>query len=504
MRRRAPAVLALALAGALLAGCQRGPAPSPAPSPAEPSPTAAPTPAPVKQVFTLPVDPVGGWDPYVGSQSGNMSLLPLICESLFELDGSFQPQPVLAQGAEVSEDGLTWTVTLRGGVIFSNGQVFNAAMAAQAVKAARGEKSAYRARLAGVKNVVAREGETLVFTLSAPNAKFPALLDFPMALVDEDGTVWGTGPYVLSDHRLVARADWWQGKALPLQEIPLEDITNDGDLIAAFRSGALGVVAADPTGAATLGFSSTAQNWEYVTTNMVYLGFQCARGPCRQGAFRKAVNQALDRSDLTLRVLQGHATPATLPSPVAASGAGGLDYDPAAAALALDELGYAPDQEGRRSKGRTALSLTLVVNSDNPFKEELARTVAQELEGLGIQVEVRSLGWTEYQKALEKGEFDLYLAECRLTGDLDPSPFFVKGSGLCYGGFSSKALSAALAEARKTGEWEGFYTQWGEDAPLAVIGFKHAQLLTRWGQVTGASPTQGNLFYHFETWSIAG
>lgn len=502
MRKRPLAILAFALGLALLAGCQRG-GPAPTPAPAEPSPTATPAPAPVKQVFTLPVDPVGGWDPYGGSQSGNLSLLPLLCEGLFELDGSFQPQPVLAKSAECSEDGLTWTVTLRDGVTFSNGQVFNAAMAAQAVKAARGEKSVYRARLAGVKNVVAQEGETLVFTLSAPNARFPALLDFPVALVDEDGAVWGTGPYVLGENALVARADWWQGKALPLQEIPLEDITNDDDLITAFRSGALSVVAADPTGAATLGFSSTAQNWEYPTTNMLYLGFQCARGPCRQGAFRKAVNQALDRSDLTGRVLQGHATPATLPSPVAASEAGGLDYDPAAAALALDELGYALDQEGRRSKGRTALSLTLVVNSDNPFKESLARAVAQELEGLGIQVEVRSLGWTEYQRALEKGEFDLYLAECRLTGDLDPSPFFTKGSGLCYGGFSSKDLSAALAEARKTGEWAAFYTQWGEDAPLAVIGFKHAQMLTQWGQVTGASPTQGNLFYHFETWSIA-
>lgn len=501
MREKQTAILALALGLALLAGCQRPAAPAPTPSLAEPTSTAAPTPAPAKQVFTLPVDPVGGWDPYAGSQSGNMSLVPLLCESLFELNERFEPQPVLAKSAEVSEDGLVWTLTLRDGVTFSNGQVFNAAMAAQAVKAARGEKSVYRARLAGVKNVVAQEGETLVFTLSAPNASFPALLDFPMALVDGD-QVWGTGPYVLGENALVARADWWQGKALPLREIPLEDITNDDDLITAFRSGALSVVAADPTGAATLGFSSTAQNWEYATSNMLYLGFQCARGPCRQAAFRKAVNQALDRSDLTLRALQGHATPATLPSPVAAQ-SGVLEHDPQAAALALEELGYALDQEGHRSKGRTPLRVTLVVNSDNPFKESLAQAIAQELEGLGIGVEVRSLGWTEYQKALEKGEFDLYLAECRLTGDLDPSPFFTKGSGLCYGGFSSKALSAALAEGRRTGEWAAFYTQWGEDAPLAVIGFKHAQLLTQWGQVTGASPTQGNLFHHFETWSIA-
>lgn len=502
MRKRQLA--ALALACVTLAGCREGRAPAPAPEPTQEAPTV--TPAPMEErVFTLPLDPAGGWDPYGGSQSSNMALLGLICEGLFELDESFAAQPVLAKSAEASEDGLTWTVTLRDNITFSNGQALNAAMAANAVNAAKGEKSVYRTRLAGVKKVTALEGETLIFTLAAPNARFPALLDFPIALVDGE-EVFGTGPYVLGEHSLVARRDWWRGRALPLASIPLRELDSADALITAFNTGELSLVATDPTGTGTLGFSPAAQSWEYATTNLLYLGFQCAKGPCREGAFRQAVNRALDRADLAGRVLQGHATPADLPALPGTAGAGegerALAYDLAAAAQTLEELGYALDAEGRRSRGRTELGLTLLVNGDNPFKESLARAIAQTLEGLGIRVELQVLSWAEYQKALEAGKFDLYLAECRLTGDLDPSPFFTAGSGLCYGGFSSKALSAALAEGRRTGEWESFYTQWGEDAPLAVIGFKHAQLLTQWDQVTGASPTQGNLFYGFENWQM--
>lgn len=497
-------LLALSLAlGLLLAGCGEQGATSPSPSPS-PSPSAEPL-APVERVFTLPVDPAGGWDPYVGSKSGNMTLAPLVYEGLYELDESFDYHPVLAKSAQVSEDGLTWTVTLRDGVTFSNGQALNAAMAATAVEAARGEKSVYRARLAGVKKVAALEGEALVFTLTAPNARFPALLDFPIALVGEEGT-WGTGPYVVEETRLVRRGGWWRGEDLPLEEIPLLEIKDADALVAAFNAGLLSLAADDPLGSAALGYAGNYQSWEYATANMLYLGFQCAKGPCRSPELRRAVSLAVDRQALVDRALAGHATAAALPAPAHSvlyddQAAQALAWDPQGAAQLLEELGYGLNEEGRRMHGRQVLKLALLVNADN-LSQAAAQTVAAALEGLGLEIEVRALAWEEYKKALDRGDFDLYLAECRMTGDLDPSPFLTRGSGLYYGGFQDGELAAALAQARQTGEWGPFYALWVQASPLAVLCFKNAQMLTQWGQVTGASPTQGNLFYQFAAWNV--
>lgn len=499
-------LLALCLCLGLLAGC--GPAAETGPSPSaslSPSPSAEPL-APVEQVFTLPVDPAGGWDPYVGSKSGNMTLAPLVYEGLYALDEGFDYHPVLAKEATVSEDGLVWTVSLRGGVTFSNGQALNANLVAQAVNAARVEKSVYAPRLAGVKSVTAQEEETLVFTLAAPNARFPALLDFPIALVGEEG-VWGTGPYVVEEGRLVRRAGWWRGLELALEEIPLLEIKDADGLVAAFNATLLSLAADDPLGSAALGYAGNYQSWEYPTSSMVYLGFQCGKGPCKSPAFRQAVSRAVDRAGLVDQALAGHAIPAALPAPAGsvlydAQAAQALAWDPAEAGRLLDELGYSLNEEGLRRNGRQELKLTLVVNTDNLFRETAAQKVAAYLGQLGVQVEVRALSWEEYKKALDKGDFDLYLAECRMTGDLDPSPFLTRGSGLYYGGFQDKALTEALAQARQTGEWGSFYALWAQCSPLAVLCFKNAQMLTQWGQVTGASPTQGNLFYQFENWSF--
>ncbi len=497
------AVAALAAVCLMLGGCHYNVAPQPSPSP---SPSAQPTPPAIRREFTLPLDPMGGWDPYVGSKSGNMALLPLMCESLYALDNAFTAQPLLAQSAAASEDGLSWTVTLRSGVTFSNGEALTAQRVADAVNAAKGEKSVYAQRLAGVKKVTAQEDGTVLFQLSRPNAGFLALLDFPIALVTKDG-VFGTGPYVLDADHLTARGDWWQGKTMPLASIPLKEEGDADGLIADFNTGAISLVAADPTGADTLGYSGSYQNWEYPTTTMLYLGFQCAKGPCRSAQFRKAVSQALDRDALAHRTLGGHALAAALPAPPTSTRYDGalatqLGYDADAAAQALDELGYKPGDQGTRYSGKYPLTVRILANSDNVYKEALAQAVADELGELGVQTELRALPWEEYTKALKKGDFDIYLAESRMTGDLDPGAFLTAGSGLYYGGFKSQDLTGALAEARKTGDWSGFYTQWAQDVPLAPLCFKNAAVLTPWGQVEGASPTQGNLFSGFENWKI--
>lgn len=504
--RRVALALALTL-GLLLTACEPGETP-PVPTSGGVTPSPGATPAPVGyQDFTLPLDPGGGWDPYVGSRSSNMSLAPLLYEGLFALDNTFTPRPMLAREAAASEDGLTWTVRLRTGITFSDGTALTARTAAKAINAARGAQSLYASRLKQVVQV-AEEGEnTLVFTLKAPNTRFPALLDFPLALVEGE-RVYGTGPYVLDGDSLAARTDWWQEVEQPVNAIPLRSVSNADQLVADFDGGVLSVVASDPTGTDALGYAGSHQTWAYPTSTMLYLGFQCGKGPCRDGDFRRAVALALDRPSLVNQALRGHASVAALPVPPTSPDydrelAAQLACDPAAAGAALEELGYQTGEDGTRHKGRTALSVKLVINSDNAYKAEVAQAIARQLEALGVQVTVETLPWKDYQKALAAGQFDLYLGECRLTGDLDLTGFFTPGSGLHYGSCGSSALTEALRQARASGEWGGFYRLWLQETPMAVLCFKTGSLLTQWGQVEEAQPTQGNLFNSFQNWKIS-
>ncbi len=56
----------------------------------------------------------------------DMSVAGAMYDGLFHFDGEMQPQPNLATGYEVSEDGKIYTITLRTGVTFTDGTPFNA------------------------------------------------------------------------------------------------------------------------------------------------------------------------------------------------------------------------------------------------------------------------------------------------------------------------------------------------------------------------------------------
>ena len=49
-----------------------------------------------------------------------------ITEALFKMGDDSSVQPCLAEKAEVSDDNLTWTVTLKDGISFSNGNAVTA------------------------------------------------------------------------------------------------------------------------------------------------------------------------------------------------------------------------------------------------------------------------------------------------------------------------------------------------------------------------------------------
>jgi peptide/nickel transport system substrate-binding protein len=497
----------------LLAGCGEEKAePDPSPSPTS---TSQAEQTPVSAEFALPCYPQAGFHPITGTNRTNLALGGLIYEGLFELDESFQPQNVLCTSYTVSENGLTWTFALEQGVTFSDGSTLTPQDVADSLNLAR-TSTLYASRLAGITGVTAQEGGVTV-TLSAPNGALPALLDIPIVKGTGERPL-GTGPYAISGEgetlTLTARAGWWQGRALPKQEIPLRAIQAADDLIHAFDTKDISLVFTDLTGTNALGFSGSYETVDCPTSVMLYVGFNCASGPCRDAGVRQALQRSFDRQSVATMLLARHAQAAALPvspsSPLYDQElAGNLEYAPVAAEELLTGLGWSKGEDGVLKQGRQTLSLTFVVSSENTHKLAVAEHLAQGLQQLGIEVELKKLPWTEYLTALERGEFDLYLGEVRMTADFNPSALITPGGALNYGGYSDAqatqllgAFRAASGESR-TAAAQALYTRLAENPPFGVICFKNWSLLAQWGQVEGLSPTQQNEFHGFADWKIA-
>lgn len=506
---RLPVLMLMVFSLLCLSACQDTAQPTPTQTPVVTTPQQT---APQRGAFALAWDPTDALDPLEAGAT-NQTLATLVCEGLFALDHTFTPQPVLCQSYSASEDGLSWTFTLRSGVAFSDGTPLTGAHVAAAFNAAR-SCTLYAARLAGVTSVTA-DGARVTLTLSAPNGALPALLDLPVFLLGEDGVPLGTGPYRFqgSGEDLILNADpnWWQDHDLPVQTIPLRATLNADDRIAAFDTGLVTLVNTDLTGTNALGYSGNYETWDYPTATMLYLGFNTADGPCRDPLLRQAVSRGVDRSGVVTSLLSGHADEAVLPiSP--RSGlynqtlADELSYSITAAEQLLGDGGYVKT-DGVLSKSGKRVALTLLVNSENTFKAALADHLASELGKLGLSVTVTKLGWDAYLTALDRGEFDLYLGQVRLTADFDLSTLLT--GPLNYGDFSGASASfllsafrAASGDARVSAAY-ALYVQLATDMPFAPLCFQRGSVLTQWGAAAGLSPTQQDPFYHMYDWTLS-
>src|SRR5512143_1884262 len=118
-----------------------------------------------------------------------------VFEQLFAFDEKYDVKPMLAQSYTVSPDGKTYTIQLRKGVKFHNGQEMTSADALASIN--RWGKVSSRGKIAfnSVESVTAPDASTVVIKLKTPFAPLLSFLAFqntaaaimPKSVVDKFG-----------------------------------------------------------------------------------------------------------------------------------------------------------------------------------------------------------------------------------------------------------------------------------------------------------------------------
>ncbi|WP_305094514.1 ABC transporter substrate-binding protein [Prescottella sp. R16] len=175
--------------------------------------------------FSLP----GSFDPArtVPSGSTGGTELAAVYDLLVRYEaetGTYEPQ--LAQDLRVDDTGTAWTLTLRNGVTFSNGEPVDAAAVVGSIDrfvSNKGTDSQLWART--VQSTTATAPDTVVFELAEPWEQFPVMLATgagmivaPAGYAGPEFTPIGAGPFVLDrlapGHEIVLtrRDDYWGGR----------------------------------------------------------------------------------------------------------------------------------------------------------------------------------------------------------------------------------------------------------------------------------------------------
>lgn len=444
--------------------------------------------------FALPYMPGRSLDPVDCADGMQQTAASLLCEGLFRLDGSFEPQPCLCVSYTHDETASRYTFTLRPEVQFSDGTPLTARDVKATLDRARSSQR-YGSRLSGISSVSA-SGDSVTVSLSSPNAALAALLDVPIVKSGVQGEIpVGTGPYFYAEEEtgpyLIANQSWWRGENQPVERIALVEAPDDAAMLYRFSSHEVQLITADLTGIQTVSTTGSVGCVDADTTLMQYVGCNTSRAPLDSPALRRALSAGIDRSNVTGAFLSGHGKPAAFPvSPLSPLYPAELEeeYSLDRFAAALRESGYVSERP-----------LTLLVNEENGFKKAIADQLAESWSAGGVAVEVLALPWEEYFAALSAGDFDLYYGEARLAADWNLGSLLEPYGSLNYGHWSDPETSRLMAEYAgaedRTAAMRALCARLRDQAPILPVCFKSVSVLTQANVVEGLSPTAAEPFY---------
>jgi len=170
---------------------------------------------------------------------------------------------------------------------------------------------------------------------------------------------------------------------------------------------------------------------------------------------RRALAYAIDRERLVRHILRGIGTVAGgVLSPLNWAYEESFEpwpYDPERAKQLLDEAGF-PDPDGDGPLPRFRLSFK-TTNID--LRRRIAEAIKEQLQKVGIELDVRSYEWAAFYSDIKKGSFHLY--SLAWVGILDPDILFqifhsssFPPAGDNRGHYSNPELDRLLEQGRAT------------------------------------------------------
>lgn len=393
-------------------------------------------------------------DPALNSAIDASNTIITIFEPLLLINENNEVIGGQAESWEASEDGLTWTFTMRDGLKWSDGtdltakdfeysfkRMANPDTAAPYAETCLGMIDGFDAAQAGdtdALNVKASDdGKTLTIVLSYPcsyfdkMAAFAAMSPVQQATVEANGDSWCTsaetfvsnGPYMITDwtpsERIVLSKNpnyvgGWDSSKIVSDTITLLLLEDSSASFAAYNSGEAVLIKDVPTDEIPSLTKAEDGGDFYVDTILgtYYVSLNLQRDAFQDAKVRKALSLAIDRDYVANTIMQGtYSTADSIVGPGIVDENGyfhdngnapyiSADYEAnlAEAKKLLEEAGY-PNGEGYPTIEYST--------NDAGYHVPLAEYLQQAWGDLGITLTINKMEWSSFTPARRAGEYDV-------------------------------------------------------------------------------------------------
>jgi peptide/nickel transport system substrate-binding protein len=411
---------------------------------------------------------------HIVTSSPSFSVLEHIYEPLFSMSAEGILEPLLAESIEATSD-TTYLLTVREGISFTDGIPFNA----DAVKANLDyvldteNASAFRFLLVvggEPAQVEVVDEYSVQITTAVPFAPLPAHLSHgALAMVSpgalEQGADFlannaiGTGPYMLetwdrAEQVVLTRNPNYWGEAPAIETLVFRVVPEAGARLVEIEAGTVDVaVRVPPADIARLEANPDITVEITPGLRTIYIFFNVTAEPFDDPLVRQAVNYAVDKQAIVEALFEGAARVSDAPFAPAIFGYNPQEpypYNPERARELLAEAGV---EEGT--------SVVLYHPTERyPQDALVADAVRSQLAEVGLNVELRTLEWTQYvpfvRAPAEENEIQFaMLGWSTPTMDADYALYALFHSGEAPPGFNgafynNPEVDALLEQARST------------------------------------------------------
>lgn len=454
-------------------------------------------------------------DPHRSRTYAGRLVYTALCDKLVDVNPQLGYVPQLATAWNWSEDGKTLTMTLRDGVTFHDGEVFDAAAVKFNLDRARTLPDSLRkSELSSVESVEAVDPKTVVIKVKQPDATLISQLSdragmmlAPKASATEVGSKpVCSGPYkfvqrVYQDRIVLERFDnYWNKQAYHFDKVIFLAIPDATVRLANLRSGDLDIIErVAPTDVKTARADSNLQVLNTPGLGYAQLMFNTSNGersntPVGQDKrVRKAFELAIDRDAINQVVFEGLFTPSAQPFPKSSP-----YYDKDLPMPARDV------EQSKKLLAEAGVKLPLSVElkvTNNPIAQQVGQIIQAMAEEAGFKV---TLVATEYATLLaeqQSGNFQIGMSywSGRPDPDGDIHQFVTCKGAQNDGHFCDPKLDELMNKARTVndeGQRQALYFEalrlLASDVPTSYLYFDPRIIAMR-SNVTGFVPNPDGL-----------
>jgi peptide/nickel transport system substrate-binding protein len=370
-----------------------------------------------------------------------MNVFDRLFESEAQSDGSTKTVPSLCTDYSVSDDGLTYSFTLRSGVVFSNGSALTASDVQYTferlltaggvnddipleVKGGQALKDGKATSLEGFKVV---DDTHFTITLDAPNGGFVAELTGPAVSVVDAETMKtvkgfgqkcedtiGTGPYVVTEwvandhYTLEANPKYW-GDQPSVKKVVVSIIPDASTQNLMYQNGELDIIDLESLDSSIVQSTyKTTYEKQLVSAprvGLTYLAMNENNQYLSNVKVRQAIQKAIDVDTIIKSVYSGDAVAEAGIIPTGVWGHNNdlqrVGYDVDGAKALLKEAGY--------SDGQVKFELAMDTSASSST-QLVYQIIQQQLKAVGIDAQIKNYDESSWLDLRKSGEMDAFVA----------------------------------------------------------------------------------------------